>query len=46
MLIQTASLVSYLGVTFLIGAVSAGIALSLRDRKAAAGRHRDRVVRA
>jgi apolipoprotein N-acyltransferase len=32
MLIQTASLVSYLGVTFLIGAISAGIALSLRDR--------------
>ncbi len=32
MLIQAASLVSYLGVTFLVGAVSAGLALSLRLR--------------
>ena len=31
-LIQTASLVSYLGVTFLVGVVSAGIALTLRMR--------------
>ncbi|MGD0189831.1 MAG: hypothetical protein ABSD74_03720 [Rhizomicrobium sp.] len=32
MLIQIASLVSYLGVTFLLGAFSAGIALTLRSR--------------
>ena len=32
MLIQTASLVSYLGITFLLGTVSAGIAASLRTR--------------
>ncbi len=32
MLIQSASLVSYLGITFLLGTVSAGIAASLRTR--------------
>jgi apolipoprotein N-acyltransferase len=32
MLMQTASLVSYIGVTFLLGAVSAGIAATLRTR--------------
>jgi len=31
-LIQSASLVGYLGITFLLGAVSAGLALSLRTR--------------
>jgi apolipoprotein N-acyltransferase len=34
MLIQTASLVSYLGITFLLGFVAAGIALTLRTRTA------------
>jgi apolipoprotein N-acyltransferase len=35
MLIQSASLVSYLGITFLVGTVSAGIAASLRTRSPA-----------
>jgi apolipoprotein N-acyltransferase len=35
MLMQTASLIGFLGVTFLLGAVSAGIAASLRTRTAA-----------
>jgi apolipoprotein N-acyltransferase len=35
MLIQTASLVGFLGITFLLGAVSAGLAASLRTREPA-----------
>src|SRR6202012_2888230 len=34
MLIQSASLVGFIGITFLLGLVSAGLALSLRTRKA------------